>query len=225
MASPVGFRVREGWKRPTTEQLAAFGAAASSQIADSMNRLGSMDSGIRPVWHSPRVIGAALPVWCQAGDNLMIHKAVAVAQSGDILVVNTQGVMHNAPFGELLATSAVEKGIKAVIIDGAVRDAEALESLRLPVYSRGVCPGGCNKDGGGEIGSVIACGGVAVRPGDIIVADRDGVTVVPLEDATEVAKASLKKVESEHQRMKEIKSGVLVRPEIDEQLRRLKIIG
>lgn len=224
MAGATGFRIRNEWPRPSISLLASFGNAASPQIADSMSRFGAMDSGIRPIWHSPRVIGSALTVWCHAGDNLMIHKAIAMAQKGDILVVNTQGVVSNAPFGELLATSAVNAGIVAVVIDGAVRDVEALEALTLPVYARGICPGGCNKDGGGEIGSIVACGGVAVRPGDIIVADRDGVTVVPLDDATEVAQASVKKVESESKRMAEIRAGVLVRPEIDEQLRRLKVI-
>jgi regulator of RNase E activity RraA len=224
MAGTVGFRVKNGWRRPNLALLDSFGEAASPQIADSMSRFGSMDSGIRPVWKSPRIIGAALTVWCHAGDNLMIHKAISLAELGDILVVNTQGVVDSAPFGELLATSAVLKGIRAVIIDGSVRDAEAFEVLKLPVYSRGICPGGCNKDGGGEIGSIIACGGVAVRPGDIIVADRDGVTVVPLEDAEDVAKASTHKVESEQKRMREIRAGIVVRPEIDEQLRRLKVI-
>lgn len=224
MAGVVGFRVRDGWKRPTQEQLDAFAQAAAPQVADSMSRFGAMDSGMRPVWRSPRVIGAAVTVWCHAGDNLMIHKAVALSKPGDILVVNTQGVINSAPFGELLATSARDAGIRAVIIDGAVRDAEALEALKLPVYSRAICPGGCNKDGGGEIGSIISCGSVAVRPGDIILADYDGVTVVPLEDAAEVAKASLKKVESEIKRMEEIRKGVLVRPEVDEQLKKLKVI-
>lgn len=224
MTGVPGFRVRSNWKRPAEDLLAAFGSAASPQVADSMSRLGAMDSGIRPVWHSPRVIGAALTVWCHAGDNLMIHKAVALSSPRDILVVNTQGTISSAPFGELLATSAVRAGVRAVIIDGAVRDVEALETLQLPVYSRAVCPGGCNKDGGGEVGSVIACGGVAVRPGDVIVADQDGVTVVPLDDADTVAALSMRKVESELKRMAEIQAGVLVRPEIDEQLRRLKII-
>ncbi len=224
MSGVVGFRIRDGWQRPPAALLASFRDAASPQVADSMSRLGAMDSGIRPVWHSHRVIGAALTVWCHAGDNLMIHKAIALARPEDILVINTHGVVSSAPFGELLATSAVKSGIRAVIIDGSVRDVEALEALQLPVYSRGICPGGCNKDGGGEVGAIIACGGVAVRPGDIIVADWDGVTVVPLEDAEDVAKASARKVASEVARMEEIKAGVLVRPEIDEQLRRLKII-
>jgi len=224
MSGVVGFRIRDVWPRPNATLLASFRDAASPQVADSMSRLGAMDSGIRPVWHSQRVIGAAITVWCHAGDNLMIHKAIALARPDDILVVNMQGAISSAPFGELLATSAVKSGIRAVIIDGSVRDVEALEALQLPVYSRGVCPGGCNKDGGGEVGAIIACGGVAVRPGDIIVADWDGVTVVPLEDAEAVAKAAVRKVASEAARMEEIRAGVLVRPEIDEHLRQLQII-
>jgi len=189
-----------------------------------MSRLGAMDPGIKPVWPSPRIVGAALTVWCHSGDNLMLHKALSLAAPGDVVVMNTQGNVANSGFGELIATSAKKIGILAVIVDGTVRDAEALEGLRLPVYARGLCPNGCNKDGAGEVGAIIACGGVAVRPGDIIIADRDGVTVVPLEDAAEVANLAAAQVEREQKRLAEIDKGVLVRPEIDEALRRLKII-
>jgi 4-hydroxy-4-methyl-2-oxoglutarate aldolase len=224
MPGKVGFRVQSEWSRPSAALLEAFGSASSAQVADSMSRLGAMDVGIKPVWPSPRIIGAALTVWCHAGDNLMLHKAISLAQPGDIVVVNTQGNVTNSPFGELLATSAVEVGIRAVIVDGTVRDAEALQKLKLPVYARGLCANGCNKDGPGEVGAIIACGGVAVRSGDIIVADRDGVAVVPLDAGPEIAKLSLAQVEREEKRLAEIAKGILFRPEIDEQLRKLKII-
>lgn len=224
MPGKIGFRVRGGWPRPDAALLNSFGAASSAQIADSMSRLGAMDVGIRPVWPSPRVIGAALTVWCHAGDNLMLHKALSLAAPGDVVVMNTQGNVTNSGFGELLATSAAKLGVRAVIVDGTVRDAEALQSLALPVYARGLCANGCNKDGPGEVGAIVSCGGVAVRPGDIIVADRDGVTVVPLDDASEVAQLAAAQVERENKRLSEINKGVLVRPEVDEQLRRLKII-
>jgi regulator of RNase E activity RraA len=224
MPGKPGFRVRAPWPRPSRELLDSFTNAASAQVADCMSRLGAMDAGIRPIWPSPRVIGPAITAWCHSGDNLMIHKAVSLAVPGDILVVNTQGNVVSAGFGELLATSAVKLGIAAVIVDGMVRDGEGLEALRLPVYARGLCPNGCNKDGPGEVGAVIACGGVAVRPGDILIADRDGVTVVPLDDASEVARLAAAQVERESKRMQEIERGVLVRPEIDEALRRLKVI-
>lgn len=224
MLGKVGFRVQSEWHRPDNALLEAFGSASSAQVVDSMSRLGAMDVGIKPVWPSPRIIGAALTVWCHAGDNLMLHKAISLAQPGDIIVVNTQGNVTNSPFGELLATSAVEVGIRAVIVDGTVRDAEALQKLKLPVYARGLCSNGCNKDGPGEVGAIIACGGVAVRSGDIIIADRDGVAVVPLDAGPEIAKLSVAQVEREEKRLAEIAKGILFRPEIDEQLRKLKII-
>lgn len=224
MPGKVGFRVRSHWSRPDAALLAGFGGASSAQVADSMSRMGAMDAGIRPVWPSPRAIGPALTVWCHSGDNLMLHKALSLAAPGDIILMNTQGNMANSGFGELIATSAVKIGVRAVIVDGTVRDADALQALRLPVYARGVCPNGCNKDGAGEVGAIISCGGVAVRPGDIVIADRDGVTVVPLEDAAEVAKLCADQAAREEKRLAEIEKGVLVRPEIDEQLRRLKII-
>jgi regulator of RNase E activity RraA len=219
-----GFRVRSTWPRPDEALLASFGAASSAQVADCMSRLGAMDSGIRPVWPSPRIIGSALTVWCHSGDNLMLHKALSLAMPNDIVVVNTQGNVVNAPFGELLASTAVKSGVRGVIVDGAVRDSDALEALALPVYARGLSPNGCNKDGPGEVGAIIACGGVAVRPGDVIIADRDGVTVVPLDDAAEAARLAAAQVDREEQRKAEIERGVLTRPEIDETLRRLKII-
>ena len=223
MPGKPGFRVNTNWPRPDAALLAVFGEASPAQVADSMSRLGAMDTGMRPVWPNPRVIGAALTAWCHAGDNLMIHKALSLAVPGDILVVNTQG-SGNSGFGELLATSARKAGVRAVIIDGTVRDAEALQAMGLAVYARGLCPNGCNKDGPGEVGTVIACGGVAVRPGDVIVADRDGVTVVPLDDAAAVAAVAVEQVGREQKRMAEIERGVLTRPEIDETLRRLKVI-
>ena len=218
-----GFRVHPPWQRPDAGLLAAFGDASSAQVADCMSRLGAMNHGIRPVWRSPRVIGAALTVWCHAGDNLMLHKALSLAMPGDIVVMNTQEA-GNSGFGELLGTSAVRIGVRAVVVDGTVRDAEELEALALPVYARGLCPNGCNKDGPGEVGSIVACGGVAVRPGDVILADRDGITVVPLVDAPEVARLVGEQVARERMRLSEIERGVLVRPEIDETLRKLKVI-
>lgn len=224
MPGKPGFRVRASWPRPAPAVLKAFDAASSAQVADCMSRIGAMDSGIRPIWPSARVIGGALTVWCHSADNLMLHKALSLAQAGDIMVMNTQGNTNNAGFGELLATSAMKLGVRAVIVDGVVRDAEALHAMHLPVYARGLCPNGCNKDGGGEVGAIIACGGVAVRPGDVIIADRDGVTVVPLEDAVDVAALAQAQMDREKKRLAEIEKGVLVRPEIDEALRKLRVI-
>jgi regulator of RNase E activity RraA len=224
MPGKVGFRVRTQWRRPDAALIAAFARGSSAQVADCMQRIGAMDVGIKPIWRSPRIVGAALTVWCHAGDNLMLHKALSLAAPGDVVVMNTQSNVTNSGFGELLATSAMKMGVRGVIVDGTVRDAEEIEMMKLPVYARGLCPNGCNKDGTGEVGAIIACGGVAVRPGDIIVADRDGVAVVPLDDAAEVAKLVTAQIEREEKRHAEIEKGVITRPEIGELLRRLKII-
>src|SRR5215472_8440104 len=140
MAGRPGFRVHAAWRRPDEALLATFGAASSAQVADCMSRLGGMDAGIRPVWPSPRIIGGALTVWCHSGDNLMLHKALSLAAPGDIVVMNTQGNVTNAGFGELVATSAVKMGVRGVIVDGAVRDSAAFEAMGLPVYARGLSP-------------------------------------------------------------------------------------
>src|SRR6516164_5504400 len=118
MPGKVVFRVHSQWRRPDAATLAAFGTASSAQVADCMSRLGAMDSGIRPIWPSPRIIGAALTVWCHSGDNLMLHKAISLARAGDIIVMNTQGNLNNSGFGELIATSAVKAGVRGVIVDG-----------------------------------------------------------------------------------------------------------
>lgn len=225
MEDKVGFRITPNWERPSAKLLAEFGQASSSQVADVMLRFGALDGGIRPVWKSPRVIGAALTVWCRSADNLMMHKALSLAQEGDILVVNTQGNLANAGFGELMANAAVRVGLRAVIVDGVVRDKTALESADLPVYARGLSPTGCDKDGPGEIGTPVACGGVAVHSGDVVVADEDGITVVPLADAPRVAKLAVTKVESEKRRLAEIAAGTLFKPEIDETLRKKGVIS
>ncbi len=222
-AGRPGFRVCTGWPRPSADLLAAFGEAASSQVADAMSRLGGMDHGIRAMWPMPRTIGTAVTVWCHAGDNVMYHKALSLSQSGDILVINTQG-SGSAGWGEILATAAMKIGVRGVVVDGMVRDIDALEMIRMPVWARGLSVSGCNKDGAGEVGAIIACGGVAVRPGDVIVADRDGVAVVPLDDAAEVARLAMEIFHKERKRLAEIEEGLLVRPEIDETLRRAGVI-
>lgn len=220
MAGKVGFRIHADWARPDRALLDAFGDASSAQVGDAMQRFGAMDPGIRPVWPSPRVIGPAITVWARSADNLMMHKAVGMCRPGDVLVVNTQGNLFNSGFGELVASAAVRLGLAAAIVDGVVRDVEALQAMGMATYARGLSPGGCDKDGPGEVGAVIACGGVAVRPGDVVIADADGVTVVPLADAPEVAALAAAGVGRERKRMQEIAAGSMMRPEIDETLRR-----
>jgi 4-hydroxy-4-methyl-2-oxoglutarate aldolase len=168
--------------------------------------------------------GLAVTVNARPADNLMIHKALQVADAGDIVVVNTCGNMTSAVFGELMCNTAVAKKLGGIVVDGAIRDIDGLTALGFPAFSRTVCAGGCDKDGPGEINVPISCGGTVVSPGDIIVGDRDGVVVVPRADAEEILALVKDLMERETKRIAEIKAGALFRPEIDDSLRRKGVI-
>ena len=165
------------------------------------------------------LFGVAVTVNARPGDNLMVHKALEVAQPGDVVVVCTNGNTTSAVFGEIMATTAVGVGLGGIIVDGAIRDVDGLGALKLPAFSRTVCPGGCDKDGPGEINVPISCGNTVVMPGDIVVGDLDGVAVVPRENAREVLDAVAALEAREKKRIAEIKGGGLFKGEINEALR------
>ena len=172
--------------RPDPQVIKGFEGIPTGVISDAMGRTGSMAAEIKPVWPRARLVGPALTVRTFPADNLMIHKAVTLAIKGDVLVVNAGGYKDTAVFGDLLGYSCKVHGIAGVVIDGASRDAEGMAAIGFPVFARAVLPMGPFKDSPGSINVPVSCGGVAVRPGDIIVADADGVVVVPREEATEV---------------------------------------
>jgi regulator of RNase E activity RraA len=167
------------WPRPAPELVAAFEAYPPANVGDAMNRLGLMDGAIAARAPDAHCVGAALTVLTREGDNLAIHRALDDARPGDILVVNAFGECSRAVFGDLLAEVCLAREVAGVVIDGAVRDIDTIASLGLPVWARGVTPAGPSKNGPGRIGVPIACGRVVVAPGDLIVADGDGVAVVP----------------------------------------------
>jgi regulator of RNase E activity RraA len=188
---------REAWKRATTEQLDRYRRLPSANIGDAMHRLGVMDAAIKPVWNGPTIVGSAYTVWTRPGDNLALHEALKDVQPGDVIVVNGGGDLSRALLGELIGGKAKVKGVVGFVIDGAVRDASGLAEYAMPVYARAVTPAGPYKDGPFTLAAPVAVGGVVVNPGDIIVADEDGVVVVPLEMADAVAHLSESKHESE----------------------------
>jgi regulator of RNase E activity RraA len=178
-----GARVRRSWARPDGHVVTELGQYSTGVISDAMHRLGAMDGGIRAVWAEARLAGPALTVWVRAGDNARIHEAIALAEPGDVLVVNAQGAMTHAVFGELMALACKARGVVGIVVDGAIRDAAALFAMGFPVFARGACASGPLKDGTGEVGYPIAGGGVVCVSGDLVVADADGVVVVPSSDA------------------------------------------
>lgn len=175
----------------STEQLCQrLGALPTPNIGDAMERLGVLDSAIKPVWRGARVTGPAFTVWTRAGDNAYLHRALAEATPGDVIVVNGQGDESRALLGDLIGARARNRGIAGFVVDGAVRDAAGLEGIAMPVFARATSPAGPYKNGPGALGTPVAIGGVAVLPGDLIVGDEDGVVVIPRGRAADVLTAA-----------------------------------
>ena len=222
-AGRLGFRVLPSPPRLREDILARFRGLASSNVADAMGRFNFMDAGIRSRSGFP-LAGSAVTVNARPADNLMVHKALQVAEPGEIVVVSTCGNTASAVFGELMCHTAAAKRLGGIVVDGAIRDVEGIRQLGFAAFSRSVSPGACDKDGPGEINIPISCGGTVVMPGDIVVGDADGVAVVPRERAEEVLALVVDLMERERQRVTEIAAGHLYKAEIDDALRKKGVI-
>ena len=181
----LGFRILPPPPRLADDLVERFRAFASPNLADAMGRFNFMDPGMMSRSGLP-LCGRAVTVNCRPADNLMVHKALQFAEPGDIVVVATGGNTTSAVFGGLMCTAAAAKGLGGIVVDGAIRDVDDLTRMRFPAFSRSVCPGGCDKDGPGEINVAISCGSAVVAPGDIVVGDRDGLVIVSPEEAQSV---------------------------------------
>ncbi len=184
-----------------------FLEAPTGNICDANGGRGVMDAGIHPLDRHMQLAGRALTVACAAGDNLTIHKAVVLAQPGDVLVINCGGYLNAGVFGEMLALSCMAKGIAGVVIDGSCRDVNDLIELGFPTFVRGVNPRGTIKDTCGAVGGEVLCGGVTVRAGDIVVGDCDGVVVIPQEEADQILDKALAKKQREDEMRPLLRAG------------------
>ncbi|MGW3288638.1 4-carboxy-4-hydroxy-2-oxoadipate aldolase/oxaloacetate decarboxylase [Streptomyces sp. NPDC001002] len=169
------------------DALAGFGVAT---ISEAMGRTGLLGPSIRPVQQGVRVAGTAVTVLGWPGDNLMIHAAVEQCGEGDILVVTTTSPCTDGLFGELFATALQHRGVRGVVLNTGIRDTQELRDMGFPGWSRVVSSQGTVKATGGSVNVPVAIDGQVVRPGDVIVADDDGVVVVPREQARETAAKS-----------------------------------
>lgn len=183
--SNVGFRIFTRFARPDPQVVEQFKGLPVAVIGDEMSRLSCMDARIRPLNKVP-MVGVAMTVKSRPGDNLLLHRALDMASPGDIIVVDGQGELSNAIAGENMMMWASKRGLGGVVVDGAMRDLEALGRLPMPVYAAGAQPRGPYKSGPGEINVPVTCGGIVVFPGDIVVGDEDGVVVVRPADAAQV---------------------------------------
>ena len=210
MMSNAGFRIYTKIRRPARELVEEFRGLPVANIADEMNRLFCVDARIKPLNHTP-LLGTAFTVKAKVGDNLMFHKAIDMAQPGDGIVVDVQGDLTNSLTGEIMMRLAAKRGLAGVVVDGAVRDADALREMEFSVYAAGVTPKGPYKEGPGEINVPVSCGGVVVFPGDILVGDGDGIVVISPKDAPTVLEKAKKKLAQEQATFKAIEEGTLDR--------------
>ena len=205
------------------EQAAKF---PSSILADVAGRRGALNGRIAPLAPSMRFAGPALTVEVRPGDNLMIHAAMAVAKPGDVIIVDGKGDLSSALMGEIMSQQCVALGVAAVVIDGAVRDSEAIRELGFPMYAAGLNPNGPTKFVPGRLNHPISIGGVTVNPGDLVVGDADGVTVIERTKAAAMLPLAAEKVAAETKRIADIKSRKALRPGwLDGALRAAGVIG
>jgi len=182
-------RVAPAWDRPDQQVLQRFREHSVANLGDALDRLNIVDGGISPVWHGAKAVGTALPVLTVAGDNKAVIAALDHIRPGDILVINASGYDGRAVIGDNLAQRFDVFGAVGAVVDGYVRDGAIIEKLGVPVFARGLTPAGPFKNGPGTIGEPVALGGVVVNPGDIVVADDDGVIVIPPHRADEALTA------------------------------------
>ncbi|KUM36352.1 4-carboxy-4-hydroxy-2-oxoadipate aldolase/oxaloacetate decarboxylase [Arthrobacter sp. EpRS71] len=189
----------------THEQLQRLKQLGTATVYEAQGQRGSIASEIRPLDPAMKLVGTALTVNTTPGDNLMFHQAVLMARPGDVLVVDAKGFTDAGPWGDVLTLAAQQAGIAGLVIDGSVRDSEAIIEAGFPVFSRGISIRGTTKVDPGEVGGTINLAGTLVERGDIIIGDRDGLVVVKAADVLD----SLEKAEAREAKEEEFRRRIL----------------
>jgi len=218
---PIGFRVLNRPRAVSSETVARFAALPVANVSDSMFRVTAAGDRLRKFHRDGVLAGPALTVKSRPGDNLMLHKAIDLAQPGDVIVCDAGGDLTNSLMGELMLAYALKRGVAGFVLNGAIRDLDAFVQTNLPTYAAGVTHRGPYKDGPGEINLPIAIDGMVIQPGDLILGDSDGVLCVPFEDTEEVYAKTVVKQEAEQKQMATIQAGTNDRSWVDASLKRL----
>jgi RraA family protein len=217
----IGFQICKRARKVDAEIVAKYRELPSANISDSMSRMTAGGAALRPIHKGGALAGPALTVKTRPGDNLMVHKALDIAEPGDVVVVDGGGDLTNSLIGEMMAAHAERRGIAGIVIYGAIRDYDTLHAGTFPVFAAGVTHRGPYKDGPGEINVPIAIDGMVIAPGDLIVGDGDGIVCVPFDLTAEVLKATEAKHQSELKQLAAIKEGKSDRAWVDAALTKL----
>jgi regulator of RNase E activity RraA len=192
-----------------------------ANISDSMARVTAGGARLRPMHAGGMLAGPALTVKSRPGDNLMLHKAIDLAEAGDVIVVDAGGDVTNSLMGELMHAYAEKKGVAGIVLYGAIRDYAYMRASKFPIFATGITHRGPYKDGPGEINVPIAIEGMVIHPGDLMVGDDDGVLCVPFDDCEAVYKATKAKNDAEARQMADILAGRNDRSWVDASLKKL----
>ncbi len=218
---PIGFKIHQRSRKVGQSSIAAFRSIPVANISDSMSRLVAGGARLRPLHAGGGMAGPAFTVKTRPGDNLMVHKALDLAEPGDVVVVDAGGELSQAIVGDLMLSYAIKRGLAGVVINGAIRDLDFVAGQRFPVYAAGVTHRGPYKDGPGEINGPVAIDGMVIQPGDLVLGDMDGLLCVPFEVLAEVLAAAQAKQQAEATEHAAIEAGRNDRSWVDAALRRL----
>jgi regulator of RNase E activity RraA len=222
----IGFRVLQRQRKVAADIVATFGSLPVANVSDVMSRTCAGCPRLRPLHAGGLMAGPALTVKTRPGDNLMIHKALLMAEPGDVIVVDAGGDLTTALVGELMLSYATARGVRGVVINGAVRDYGWIKSNAFPVFAAGVTHRGPFKDGPGEINVPIALDGMIIEPGDLVLGDDDGLLFVPFNQVDAIYEAARAKNEAEAKILASIQAGKLdPKTWVDERLKKLGCEG
>lgn len=217
--------INRDFQRVSGEHIALAAGYQAAILADVNGRSGALHGRIAPLVPTMSLAGPALTVEVRPGDNLMIHAAIAIAQPGDVLVVDGKGDLSAALMGALMMNACKVRQLAGVIVDGAIRDYDELVELGFPVFAAGRNPNGPTKNVAGYIGTPISCGGVSINPGDLIVGDADGVVAIKREKVSHLLPLAEKKCADEARRMEQIKGGDTAANWLDGALRSAGVLA